>query len=376
MKRFHPWILLALSLLICALTARDFLLQHRPDAIVAGPGVTEQRRLSEWMPELEGTRGDTEVYLLAGADTTGGDVLVLGGTHPNEPAAFLAAVLLVENLQVSHGRLWVIPQANHSAFSQTEPQEAHPQFFHLPDREGGERRFRMGSRLSNPLDQWPDPEITVHHPSGQSLSGNETRNLNRCFPGRREGTHTERVAWAIRHLVDSEDIKLLIDIHEASIEYPVVNAVVAHEHASDIAGMAVFNLAMEGLDYNLEPSPKNLHGLSHRELGDHCAPLYATLLETANVIQGRLRGKTSEAVLLSGDDPCYHDAGEIGMNRVHYPEEGIPFRQRVWRHIAACRELIGSYSMMHPEAPLYISGFPEGTVLLEEGCGPYLMPVP
>lgn len=226
LARVRGPLLLGLCLAVCALTARDFLAQRVPEPIVEGPGVCERQGLSRWFPGLAGTDADTEVFLLAGdtEDDGGARVLVLGGVHPNEPAGYLAALLLVENLEVDVGRLWVIPRTNASAFTATEPQEGHPQSYELSAQDGSPRRFRLGSRLTNPLRQWPDPEISVHHPSGQKLSGNETRNLNRCFPGRPDGSYTERLAWGISRLIEQERIELVIDLHEASIEYPVINA--------------------------------------------------------------------------------------------------------------------------------------------------------
>ena len=41
----------------------------------------------------------------------------------------------------------------------------------------------------------------MHASSGQKLSGSETRNLNRAYPGRPDGTFTEKVAYAITSLI-------------------------------------------------------------------------------------------------------------------------------------------------------------------------------
>jgi hypothetical protein len=376
-ERLRGYLLLVLCVMVCAVTARDFLAQHRREPVVAGPGVCETHMLSRWFEPLKAGPADTEAYLLAGdeEDDGGARVLVLGGVHPNEPAGYLAALLLVENLEVDYGRLWVIPRTNASAFSATEPQEGHPQVYELAARDGSPRRFRLGSRLTNPLDQWPDPEIAAHHPSGQRLSGSETRNLNRCFPGRPDGTHTEQLAWAISRLIATERIELVIDMHEASIEYPVINAIVSHERAQDIAATALFGLEMEGFLFNLEPSPKNLHGLSHRELGDHFESLYALLMETANPIQGRLRGRTQVSQIIEGTDECYVRAEAAGMNKVPFTKDGIPLRLRVTRHLLGFRELVGGLAMTVPGRELQFRSLPEKDVLLEEGLAPYLLPV-
>ena len=109
MKRHHATALaVSLVALAAAAAASVRFLDHRkPESIVRGPGVTEIRMLSEWLPDLAGSPGDTEVYVFRGA-APGSSMLVLGGTHPNEPSSFLSAVLLIENAAVSAGTLYVI----------------------------------------------------------------------------------------------------------------------------------------------------------------------------------------------------------------------------------------------------------------------------
>ncbi|MDP2361205.1 MAG: succinylglutamate desuccinylase/aspartoacylase family protein [bacterium] len=369
-------LLLAGVALLAWAAGRDFLAQRRVEPLFPGPGLAGQHRLADWHPALAGTRGDTELFRFAGA-VPGGRVLVLGGSHPNEPAGHLAAVLLVENLQVEQGEIWVLPRANASAFTATDPQEGTPQLIVLPAADGRPRAFRVGGRGTNPLDQWPDPEITIHRPSGQALSGNEVRNLNRSFPGRADGCFTEQVAWAIRRLIEREGIDLLIDLHEAAIEYPVVNAVVAHEAAGELAAEAVFGLAMKEIQITLEPSPPRLRGLSHRELGDAVPGLLATLLETANPGQGRLRGRTDARQILAGDDPCYQAAAAIpGMNKVPVDSTGLPLTLRVGRHLEAVRELCLALGTLQPDKAIRYAGLPELPELLERGLSPWLAPAP
>ena len=105
------------------------------------------------------------------------------------------------------------------------------------------------------MDQWPDPDIYLHYPSGQTLSGNQTRNLNRAFPGRPNGNFTERVAFAITELVKREKVDLVIDLHEASPEYPVINAIVAHERAMPLAVAVVMNLELRGIKIAVAKRP-------------------------------------------------------------------------------------------------------------------------
>ena len=90
--------------------------------------VTARSRLSQYCRPLAGTAGDTDLFVLSGAEP-GATVLVLGGTHGDEPAGYVAAVMLVERARVVRGRLIVIPRANASGFTHNVPQEGHPQRF-------------------------------------------------------------------------------------------------------------------------------------------------------------------------------------------------------------------------------------------------------
>jgi len=369
-RRYATAILfLALALAAGAVAGASFLSMREPEPIARGPGVSEIRKLSDWFPGLAGGPGDTEVYVLRG-EAPGGSMLVLGGTHPNEPAGFLAAVLLVENARVSSGALYVIPRANASAFTHNDPQEAAPQRLHIRTP-WGERVFRYGSRATNPLHQWPDPDVYIHASSGQRLSGNETRNLNRGYPGRPDGKLTERVCYGITQLIRKEAVGIAIDLHEASPEYPVNMAVVAHPRAMPVASQVVMGLEMEDIAMRLEPSPDNRRGLTHRELGDHTETL-AVHMEAPNASQGRLRGRTDEALALTGKDGWYVKAQKLGRLFVPYGEKGHPIEERVGRHLAGIAEFAAAFTREYPDRPLGIEGMPSFEELGEGGLGAFL----
>ena len=365
-------IMIFLSLVIAFIAGKEFLKTRELEPIVKGDGVTSMQKLSDYLPVLKGTRGDSDIYILQGKEP-GGSVLVLGGTHPNEPAAFLTTVLLVENLKVDKGTVYIIPRANGSAMSHNDPQEASPQRFTIKTPYG-ERWFRFGSRATNPLDQWPDPDVYIHAASGQKLSGNETRNLNRAYPGRADGTYTEKVAYAITELIKKNDINMEIDLHEASPEYPVINAIVAHERAMPISSQVVMNMEFENIQIGLEPSPPSLHGLTHRELGDY-TNTYAVLMETANASQGRLRGKTDENLVLTGKDPTYVKAQKIGRLFVPYDENGHPIEERVGRHLTGVVQHINVMGENEPDKEIIIEGLPSYEDLQKNGVGAYLKEV-
>ncbi|ALF24338.1 succinylglutamate desuccinylase/aspartoacylase family protein [Fusobacterium nucleatum] len=365
-------IMIFLSLVITFIAGKEFLKTRELEPIAKSDGVTSMQKLSDYLPALKGTRGDSDIYILQGKEP-GGSVLILGGTHPNEPAAFLTTVLLVENLKVDKGTVYIIPRANGSAMSHNDPQEASPQRFTI-ETPYGERWFRFGSRATNPLDQWPDPDVYIHAASGQKLSGNETRNLNRAYPGRADGTYTEKIAYAITELIKKNDINMEIDLHEASPEYPVINAIVAHERAMPISSQVVMNMEFEDIQIGLEPSPPSLHGLTHRELGDY-TNTYAVLMETANASQGRLRGKTDENLVLTGKDPTYVKAQKIGRLFVPYDENGHPIEERVGRHLTGVVQHIIVMGENEPDKEIIIEGLPSYEDLQKNGVGTYLKEV-
>lgn len=360
---------LLFAVVIASIAAVDFMNQHLAEELYPSDSLTKIEMLSKYNPNLAGSNGDTEIYFFQ-ADSSGGKTLILGGTHPNEPAGFLAAYLLLENVKIEQGTIIIIPRGNNSAFSHLDPQEGNPSHF-LVDGKRGARSFRYGSRITNPIDQWPDPDLYLHYPSGQKLAGPETRNLNRAYPGLKDGTITEQIAYAIVELINEENIDLAFDLHEAAPEYPVVNAIVASERSQDITSEANMELEFEGIYYSIEPSPYNFHGLSHREWQDF-TKTYPVLLETANPIQGRLRGKTDVEILLTGKDKMYLKAAELGEVKVPYDSTGIHINIRVGRHIEAITKIIQVFSNYNPEKAIGFSNIPSYSELLESGLENYL----
>lgn len=361
---------LLFSFLLSYLSGKEFLLQHKNEPIYPSPALTALKKLSDFFPVLRHSAGDTEVYVFAGQEP-GGHLLITGGTHPNEPAGFLTALLLIENIKVSQGKVVIIPRANASAFTHSDPQEGNPQHYFI-ETPAGQRFFRLGSRLTNPIHQWPDPAIYVN-PSGQKLSGSEVRNLNRCFPGRPKGLLTEKIAFGLMEVIRQEKIDLGIDVHESAPEYPVINAIVFHENSSELAALAAMNMEAYGFKIRLEASPTNLRGLSHREWGDF-ARILAVLLETPNASHGRLKGKPSVSLIVEGKDKFYPQASRSGRLFVSYPESGIPLKERVARHLAAIISLIDSFNELFPEKKIKVENIPDPAELMAKDLGLFLHP--
>jgi hypothetical protein len=345
--------------------APSFTRMRAADRLLPGPGVTREARLSDYLPSLAGTPGDTPVFVLSGP-APGGTILVVGGTHGDEPAGYLAAVVLVERVRVAAGRLVVVPRANASGMTHDVPQEGHPTGFRI-SAPGVGRWFTYGARATSPVHQWPDPPVYIL-PGGQALSGSETRNLNRAYPGRPDGSLTERIAFAITTLIRRERVDLAIDLHEASPEYPVVNTIVAHQRAMDLAALVGVKLQSEGIDIGLEASPPGLRGLSHREWGDTTTAL-AVLMETTNPAQGRLRGRTDSRLVVEGRDRFYRLASARGRLAVPFDETGWPLAVRVARHLAGVREMAASLGDVLPGKNVALAGLPEYRAVVEGGLG-------
>lgn len=362
--------LLVLAAAVIGYLAVQFLSMREVEPIYPGPGVTEIKMLSDWYPGLKGTAGDTEVYVLKG-EKEGDSMLVLGGTHPNEPSGLVGAVLLIENVVMEEGTLYVIPRTNNSAMTCTDPQEGAPMRFTI-STPGGDRWFRFGSRATNPIHQWPDPEIYVHATSGQRLSGSETRNINRSYPGRTDGNFTEKMSYGVTQLIQQEKVAITVDLHEASPEYPTINTIVAHQDALALASQALINMQLEGMSIGLEPSPERLHGLTHRELGDFTETL-ALLMETSNPSQGRLRGVTNAEMVVTGKDKYYLKASGYGrLYDLGYSEAGRSISERVARHVTGVVQFavafneLGLGNMVFTNVPSYSE--------MAADIGPYLTP--
>jgi predicted deacylase len=340
------------------------------EPVVVSDGVTQVVRLSKYFSGVEGTANDCNIYILEGKEP-GATFCILGGTHPEEPAGRLAAWIFAENAVLQKGRLMIVLSANRSATTVTRVGGAYPPDFAIPTS-WGEQEFRMGDRWSNPLDQWPDPEVYIHYPSGQYLAYVDVRNLNRCWPGRANGTLTERTTYAFMEMIRKEKVDLVIDLHEAELQYPVISTIVTHEKAQDLAAMVSMTLTdMEGFKMGMEFSPKNLHGLSHREIGDF-SDAAGLLFEAPEPFLDATRGKTTREQLLTGKDDFVVKAGQHGLLFEKIDANGWPIDKRVGRHTSSVLQTMVSWTEMHPEKPLVCDSIPRYADVVARGMGLFL----
>lgn len=335
---------------------KDIELDVRP-----GKGVTAQNKMSDYFAPLAGTHLDTDIYILdSGKPGTTG--LMIGGTHGNELAGTVAALLMLENAVVTSGKLIVIAYANRSAQSMADTRKRIAQRHRITSR-SGERFLNYGDRRTDPADQGvADPE-SYTNPGGYTLkNGAESRNLNRTYPGKADGTATEQLAYAIIQLIKQERVDFCLDMHEADTpeKYTVddnydtgVNrrlayTLVSHPHGLETAAFAL--LAMEedtGISMKLEESNSNYRGLSHLEIGDNTDAM-SFLSESPNPGQDRWR-----------------DDGDV------VTDEKYPLTHRAGMHLRLFKHLGESLSD-ETGKPLVIEQVPEYGALMAGEIGDFL----
>ena len=373
-------IVIAVALLFAILASVDFLAMHKAEPIAENPNVTEIRMLSEYCPGLKGTALDTEIYILD-SGVPGGDMLILGGTHPNESASPVAAIAMAENFKCTKGRLFIIPWTNKSGFTHTSPLDGMQDFFDIVLDDGSVRTFRVGNRLTNPVDQWPDYTYYMGS-SGRELVGTEIaeiRNVDRLYYGNENGVLTEMVCAGIYNLINREGIDLTMDMHEGSPEFlyldcTMVNMKADNQKAMSIAQSMALDMQFDDLDMRAEYSGVKSYGLSHRSLGDNTASMM-TLMETYNPSMGPLHGKMDDDLIINGNEPMYYQAHLNGYIYFDVPQDGYPLIQRVARHVVCVTYLANAFSEEYPDRAISFEGLGGYSDMVSAGLGKILKPV-
>ena len=368
------------ALLFAVPASVDFLKMHKNEEIAENPNLTEVKMLSAYAPRLKGTDLDTEVYFFD-SGVEGGTFLILGGTHPNESAGMLSAVALIENIEVTEGRVIIIPRTNNSGFTHTSPLDGMQDFFTLTLSDGSERSFRVGNRLTNPVDQWPDVNY-YEGTSGRTIYGTENpevRNVNRLYYGTEDGVLTEQVCYGIYNLINEEGVDLTMDTHEGSPEFlyldcTMVNMKRDNTKAMSIASDMALSMNFDDLDMRVEYSGVTSYGLSHRSLGDNTDSMM-TLMETYNPSMGPLHGKMDDDLIINGNESNYYEAHKDGYIYFQVPEDGYPLIERVARHIACIEYLSEAYSWEYPEKAISFTGLGDYYTIVEGGFEKLLKPI-
>ena len=370
MNALRKAIIVALGLVLAVFAGLSFhASRFLKEPVVAGPSVARVATLGEYFAPIKGTANDANVFFLEGAKP-GGTILVLGGTHPEEPAGRLTTWILAENAVLDQGRIIVLNSTNRSASTVTRPSGAYPATYTIKTDWGGQT-FRMGDRWSNPLDQWPDPEVYIHYPSKQNLAYMDIRNLNRDWPGRPNGTLTERTCYALIQLINKEAVDIVIDLHEAELQYPVISTIVVHPKGLDIAAMASMTLSDEEFKIGMEKSPAELRGLSHREIGDFTKAI-PLLFESPEPFLDATRGRTDARLLLEGKDDFVVRAGKRGLLFEKIDAKGWPIDVRVGRHCSTLIQVVSVWSADHADKAVILTGVPKYAEIIQKGVGAFL----
>lgn len=356
----------------CMAVAGYLFWEHRnyKEPVVVSEYITEVKKLSDYFDGVKGTTNDVNVYIFD-SGVEGGTFLIWGGTHAEEPAGPMTAALLVENLKVTQGKVIIIDRENNSGSTNTRVGEAYPRFFTY-ETDWGTKVWRFGDRHANQLDSWPDPEVYIHYPSGQTLANVDIRNTNRNWPGKANGLLTERTNYAVMQLIEQEGVDMTLDLHEAELEYTVENTIVVHEKGQSVAAMVSMDLTANTFDVpvGMEFSPTALHGLSHREVGDW-SDAASYLVEVAEPMLDRIRGITDEELLMSGKDRFVMMAGDRGLLYAPIDENGWPIEKRVARHVAVATKIIEVNNSVNPDQTILIEGIPTYEEMMANGLASY-----
>lgn len=338
------------------------------DTFVPSSSYSYTKRLSDYNSSLLNTKADSPVFVFD-SGVAGADVFIMGGTHPNESGAILSAIVIMENMNVNSGRVFVLPVANMSAYSNTLAGYGYPENYTI-ETEWGDKSFKVGSRIASPLDQWPDPPFYVHYPSRQRLSYEEARNINRTFPGRENGSLMERASNAIMRLLQEEGIDYAFDLHEASVTYPVNLDIVAPEISFDIAYLSALMLEEKGISLRVEATSSSNKGYTHSEWAA-IDGLHPFLIEVPTPFIDRTPGAMTGEMITSGKDEFLYKVAQYGYSGVDYPEEGISISERVAIHVATINECLEIASGFNPDKSIDIS-LPSYEEIKEKGVGYFL----
>ena len=362
--------LLAGALVLMIVGTREIrALRAYRETVVVSAALTSQIPLSTYFDGIKATLMDAPVYVFD-SGVPGGSVLLIGGEHPYEPASPVATYVIMENITVTRGRVFVIARANMSASTLGMLGNAYPPFFRIKTP-WGEKTYRIGDRETSPLEQWPDPFTFVHYPSTQNLAYQDSRNMNRTYPGRPDGNLTERTSYAVSEMIRREKIDMTIDLHEASLGYPVVSTYVCHQRADELCMMASMILSAEQFPMKTEVSPKSLRGLTHREIGDF-TDSFAVLMETPEPFIDKFVGPMTEALMLTGRDEFMQTAADRGLLYADYNmKTGASLDYRVGRHLAGAAEVIKQMGEFYP-AKMVKAAWPTYGEVMKQGIGYFL----
>ena len=111
-------IILVVAAIITIISGVEYRSFSKYDVYFFTGKTTEIQKLSDYSPNIKDTVGDSDIYVIKGPEVVEGkesecpSILLLGGTHPNEPAGQIAAVTFLENLVVKGNTIVYIYNRN------------------------------------------------------------------------------------------------------------------------------------------------------------------------------------------------------------------------------------------------------------------------
>jgi len=132
-------------------------------------------------------------------------------------------------------------------------------------------------------------------------------------------------------------------------------------------------MMLSDMEFNMgmEYSPENLHGLSHREVGDF-SDAVSLLFEAPEPFLDATRGRTTREQLLTGKDEFVVKAGQAGLLFEKIDENGWPIDVRVGRHTSAILQTLEAWTELNPDRPIVVAGVPRYAEVIELGLGHWL----
>jgi len=330
-----------------------------------GQGVTGQGMISDYFAPLKNTNLDTPIYYLD-SGKPGATMLIMGGTHANELAGSVTALLMVENFKIEAGRLIVMPYTNRSGLSVRDTRKGIKREHQITTRLG-QRVLLYGDRRTDEFDQGAEDPDSYINPVGYELkNGKEARNLNRAYPGKADGTATEQLAYTIIEMIKKEKIDLCIDYHEARTpdkklnydkEYgtgggtskaPLAYTLISHPRGIEVGAYALLGMEEDtNKSFRLEESNPSFRGLSHLEIGQ-ATDCLSFISETPN----------------PGQDKWRSNPDVINDNK-------YPLAHRVGMHLRIFYNLATSYSDLEGKA-FSVNGLPGFDEIMKNDVGFYL----
>jgi hypothetical protein len=171
---------------------------------------------------MTGTPQETPLYVF-GTGRLGPIVVALGGVHGNEPGGWLAAERIVEDVRPQTGALLVIPRANRQAtnlFARTTDELGDLNRLY-PGRRDGLPMERMALEIIDTLRAFHADLVIDMHESWSFYRDRTDTNTGTAWLGQTMSSPTESGINLARHLVEAQNARMQRPVEEFTLrEWP------------------------------------------------------------------------------------------------------------------------------------------------------------